>query len=56
MHSSANVQSPPLSVVLLCSCDNVYHKQDVRFFVFTRSDCHLTISLIHWNKMNHVLL
>ena len=29
----------------------------MRFFVFTRSDCHLTITtLIQWIKMDHVLL
>jgi len=33
----------PAFWVIFCSCDKVYHKQDERyFFVFDRSDCHLT--------------
>jgi len=43
MHSSTKLQSPPLSVVFHYFCDKVYHKQEVHFFVFTRSDCYLTI-------------
>ena len=35
MHSSAKPQSPPLSVLSLCSCDKVYHKKEVHL-VFTR--------------------
>ena len=34
MHSSAKPKVPPLSVVFLCSCDKVYHKQVVRFLVY----------------------
>jgi len=32
-HSSAKLQSP-LSVVFLCSCDKVYHRQEVRFLLY----------------------
>jgi len=28
MHNLAIFQSPPLSVVFLCPCDKVYHKQE----------------------------
>ena len=31
MHSSANVEYPTISLVLFCSCDKIYHKQEVRF-------------------------
>ena len=31
MQCFAILQSPPLSVVFLCSCDKVYHKQNVFF-------------------------
>jgi len=27
MHSSAKLQYPPLSVIVFCSCDKVYHNQ-----------------------------
>ena len=33
IHSSEKLQSPPLSV-LFCSCDKVYHKQNVRFLLY----------------------
>ena len=51
MHSSANLKFPPLSVL----------SQTGRMlsFVFTRSDCHLTIitlTLIHWITIDHVPL
>jgi len=36
IHSYAKLQSLPLSVHFFSSCDKVYHKQEVRFFVFTR--------------------
>ena len=40
MQISTKLQSPPLSVLIFCLCDNIYHKQKVFFFlVFTRSDC-----------------
>jgi len=42
MHSSAKLRIPPLSVLVYCSCNKVYHKQEVRFFVVIRSECHLT--------------
>jgi len=44
MHGSAIFQAP-ISVVLFCLCDKVYHKEEVRFLLYlrTRSDCHLTI-------------
>ena len=32
-HSSAKRQSPRLSVLFFCSCDMVYHKQEVRFLL-----------------------
>ena len=47
MHSSAKLQSPLLSVPFFCSCDKIYRKQEVRFFVFT---------LFHWIKIDRVLL
>jgi len=31
MHSSGKLHSPPLSVHFFCSCDTVYHKQEVLF-------------------------
>ena len=34
MQYIANVQAPPISVVFLCLCDNVYHKQEVRFLLY----------------------
>ena len=34
MHSSTNVQAPPISVVLLCSCDKVYYKQEVCLLLY----------------------
>jgi len=35
----------PLPVHSFCSCDKVDHKQEVLLsFVFTKSDCHLTIT------------
>jgi len=33
MHNSANIQSPRISVVFLCSCE-VYHKQEVWFLLY----------------------
>jgi len=32
--SFARLQSPSLSVVFFCSCDKVYHKQEVRFLLY----------------------
>jgi len=43
MHFNAQLYSPPIYVVFFGSCDKVYHKQKIHFFVFTRSDCHMTI-------------
>jgi len=34
MHSSANFQSPPNSVVFFGLCDMVYHKQEVCFILY----------------------
>ena len=34
MHSCANFQSPPTYVVILCSCDKVYHKQEVCILLY----------------------
>jgi len=34
MHISANVYTLPISVVSLCSCDNIYHKQEVGFLLY----------------------
>ena len=31
LHSSAKVQSPPLSVLLFCLCNKVYHKHEAHF-------------------------
>jgi len=55
MHNSAKFQSPPLSVPFICLWDNVYHKQEVHLsFVFTRSDCHLTIITLSRPKVQSV--
>jgi len=43
MDSSTIFQAPPQTAYLLWSCDKDYHKQEVCFFVFSRSDCQLTI-------------
>ena len=49
MHSFAEPNSPPLSELVFCSYDKVYHKLEERSFGLTRSDCHLTIiTLINW--------
>jgi len=57
IHRSAKLQSPPLSVLFFCSCDDIYQTGSAPSFVFTRSHCHLTIiTLIHWIKIDHVLL
>jgi len=34
MHNSAILQISPLSEVFLCSCDKVFHKQEVRFLLY----------------------
>jgi len=34
MDNSAVLQSPPLSVGFFCSCDKVYHKQEVRYSLY----------------------
>ena len=34
IHSSVYFHSPPVSAVLLCSCDKVDHKQEVRFSLY----------------------
>ena len=34
IHGSVNLQAPPVFVVFLCSCDNVYHKQEVCFLLY----------------------
>jgi len=34
MHSSTNFQTPPISVVFLCSCDMIYNKQEVCFLLY----------------------
>ena len=31
MHSSAKMQTPPITVIFLCSCENVDHKQEACF-------------------------
>ena len=52
----------PLPVLYFCSCDKVYYKQELLLsYVFTRhtfrSDFHfLTITLVHWIKMDHIQL
>ena len=42
-HSSANLHAPSHAAYFLWSCDKVYHKQEVCFFVFSGSDCQLKI-------------
>ena len=37
MHSSAKSQFPPLSVLFICSCDNVHYKQERRFLLYLLS-------------------
>ena len=34
MHSSAKLQSPPLYIVFLRACDQVYHRQEVLFLLY----------------------
>jgi len=34
MHNFSTLQSSPLFVVFLWSCDKVYHKQEVRFLLY----------------------
>jgi len=45
MHSSKIFQTPPFYVGFYCLCVKVYHKhaESTLSFVFTMSDCHLTI-------------
>jgi len=33
LHSSAKPQSPPFSVLFVCSRDKVYHKQEILFLL-----------------------
>jgi len=55
-HSSEKVKFCPLFVLFFCWSDKIFHKQEVRFFVFTRTDCHLTIiTLIYWIKIDQEL-
>jgi len=56
MHCSAKLQSPPLFVLFLCSCDEgLSQTGSTLSFVLTLSDCHLTIrNLIHWIEIDHV--
>jgi len=54
MHSSANVQSPPLSAVFICVCDKVSHKQEAGFLLFLLGQI-VNITLIHWIKIDRVL-
>ena len=35
MHSTAKLQYPPLSVLFICSCDKVDHKQEVCFLLYS---------------------
>ena len=34
MHSSAQLQLPPISVLSFGSCDKVYHKHELRFLLY----------------------
>jgi len=34
MHSSTIVKSLPIFVEIHCSCEKVYHKQEVRFLLY----------------------
>jgi len=60
MHSSTTfLQSSPTYAKIHCSCDKVYHKQEVHFLLYIL--CQIVtwqyiISLIHWIKINHVML
>jgi len=57
MQSSANFQSPPISVVFFCSCNNVYPKQEVRLLLYLLGQISPdNITLIYWIKITHVLL
>ena len=60
MHSSATIQSLPLSLHSFCSCDKAYYKQEKCFLLYlncTRSNSHLTIiTLVNKITINHVLL
>jgi len=34
MHGSTNIQSPSTFAEIHCSCDKIYHKQEVRFLLY----------------------
>jgi len=54
MHSSAKLKLPPRYELLFCSCDKVYHRQEVRFLLHLLPP--LNITLIHLIIIDHVLL
>ena len=59
MHSSANVQDPPISGAFYCLCDKVYHTQEERYLLYFQGQVvtwHYTVILIYWIKIDHVLL
>ena len=55
MHSSAQLQSPPLSALLFVHVIRlIINRKYAFFFELTGSDCQLTITtLIHWIKIDH---
>ena len=57
IHSSAKLDSSPLSVRFFCSCDKVYHKLEVRFLLYLLGQIvPWQSTLIHWIQIDHVLL
>jgi len=57
VHSSAKLRSPPLYVHFLFVCVFSFFTNSTLSFVFTRTECHLTIiTLIQWIEINTVLL
>jgi len=50
MHSFAKIQFPLLCVHFFCSCDELYHKQVVRFLLYLLSQ------IVTWLKIIYVRL
>jgi len=42
MRCSANFQSPPISVLFICSCEHVYHKHELNFLLY------LLCQIVNW--------
>ena len=53
MHDSTNFKYPPTFVEIHCSCDKVYHKQDVRFLSYTLGQI-VEENLPHWEELEQL--